>query len=300
MSDQPPYFAFYPRDFAASGKVEAMTTEEVGAYMLLLCKAWLHDPPCAIPDDDRILARWTRLGDRWSTAKAAVLSCFSKRADGFLYQERLEHEYRALRSLQRQRSEGGKRGAAKRWVSHGSPNGPPIGEPMAKDGTSSSPPIRGDVQPDVPGFVSVDSSDARARKVAALIAATDPPPSGPFYDTAEDLLAGLFGRQGGLPCHESRYLGEFAVWIESQPPPSIHGETVTAEVLALRCVEAAVQDRIDGTVKGAVAWCRQVYDRCVRQGCWPHQTPERKSKFEVVKPKRDIDRLVREEINGSG
>ena len=65
--DDPPYFPFYPDDFACDGKVEAMTTEEVGAYTLLLCKAWREDPPGSIPDDDRVRARWTRLTpDRWT------------------------------------------------------------------------------------------------------------------------------------------------------------------------------------------------------------------------------------------
>ena len=45
--NDPPYFPFYPDDFASDGKVEAMTTEEVGAYTLLLCKAWREDPPGA-------------------------------------------------------------------------------------------------------------------------------------------------------------------------------------------------------------------------------------------------------------
>lgn len=119
-----------------------MTTEQVGAYLLLLCKAWLNDPPCSIPDDDEILSRWTRLGDRWSSVKARVLVCFTLRTDGNWYQERLEVEYRKFRSYQRQAAENGKRGAKKRWGGYSDPNSPPngvaIATPLGSDGSSSS------------------------------------------------------------------------------------------------------------------------------------------------------------------
>jgi uncharacterized protein YdaU (DUF1376 family) len=44
-----PAFMFYPDDFTSDGKVEAMTTEEVGAYLLLLCKAWREKPRQPFP-----------------------------------------------------------------------------------------------------------------------------------------------------------------------------------------------------------------------------------------------------------
>ena len=37
-----PYFAFYANDFV--GGVKLFTTEEVGAYMLLLCYQWTNGP----------------------------------------------------------------------------------------------------------------------------------------------------------------------------------------------------------------------------------------------------------------
>ncbi len=92
-----PYFPFYPKDFAADGKVEAMTTLEVGAYMLLLCKAWHETPPCSVPDDDSVLARWARLTEsEWSQARTRIRACWQLR-DGRLYQPRLEAEYRKVR-----------------------------------------------------------------------------------------------------------------------------------------------------------------------------------------------------------
>lgn len=112
MSDtRPPYFPLYVLDFAGSGRVEAMTTEAVGAYILLLCKAWHQDPPCSLPDDDRTLARWSRLSDDdWSSVKLTVRACWERRADGRLYQPRLDREWRKLRELQRKKADAGRKG----------------------------------------------------------------------------------------------------------------------------------------------------------------------------------------------
>ena len=80
-TNHPPAFLFYPEDFSSDSKVEAMTTEEVGAYTLLLCKSWRESPPGSIPDDDVVLARWARLAsDRWTVCRAAVLAAFSFRS----------------------------------------------------------------------------------------------------------------------------------------------------------------------------------------------------------------------------
>jgi uncharacterized protein YdaU (DUF1376 family) len=110
-----PFFKFYPTDFAASGKVEAMTTEAVGAYILLLGKAWHQSPPCSLPADPHILAKWSRLGvDGWAGVEAMVLACWTKRGDGRLYNARLESEYIKATREREAKSEGGKRSAAAR------------------------------------------------------------------------------------------------------------------------------------------------------------------------------------------
>lgn len=117
---RPPYFPFYPDDFVSDGDVEAMRTEEVGAYILLLCKAWREDPPCSIPNDDRLLAKWSRLTDQaWLEARPAVLACWDLRRDGRLYQKRLRLEYEKLRTRHRLLSQQGRIGAAKKWLGQG-------------------------------------------------------------------------------------------------------------------------------------------------------------------------------------
>lgn len=87
-----PAFQFYPGDFLADPKVQAMRPEEVGAYLLLLCAEWLDGP---LPDDHGFLARICRLGAaEFSQAWQAVGRCFRPVEDrpGFLENPRLERE----------------------------------------------------------------------------------------------------------------------------------------------------------------------------------------------------------------
>ena len=91
---RPPYFAFYPTDFANDFNVEAMSTLQVGAYMLLLCKAWQADPPASLPSDDAVLARFARVELAvWLEIKPGVLGAFKLDAGGRWHSKRLRSEY---------------------------------------------------------------------------------------------------------------------------------------------------------------------------------------------------------------
>jgi uncharacterized protein YdaU (DUF1376 family) len=126
---------FYPDDFSSDGKVEAMSTEEVGAYMLLLCKSWREDPPGSIPTDDAVLARWARLTpDRWAECRTGVLAAFSLGTDSRWHQPRLRSEYNKLLEAQRKKQEAGLAGARGRWQPHADANA----VALAKDAISSS------------------------------------------------------------------------------------------------------------------------------------------------------------------
>lgn len=115
-ADRPDYFAFYPSDFTDDIKVEAMTAEQVGAYILLLCKAWQSDPPATLPADDRVLAKLARVSaETWDRIKAGVLAPFSPFSSGGpeevlstpeqrLVQKRLAAEYdKASRKIRQYR-----------------------------------------------------------------------------------------------------------------------------------------------------------------------------------------------------
>lgn len=110
-----PYFPFYPKDFAADNKVEAMALEEVGAFVLLLCKAWEEDVPGTLPDDDTTLARWARMSpDAWKRSREKVLSPFTKEPDGRLHQKKMKQVFEELKKRYRAASSASKRRWSKR------------------------------------------------------------------------------------------------------------------------------------------------------------------------------------------
>jgi uncharacterized protein YdaU (DUF1376 family) len=91
-----------------------MDAEEVGAYFLLLCYAWLSDTQGVLANDDELLARLTRLGSRWPQHKAAVLRAFVV-TDKRLVQKRMVAEAKPTAERIARAEAVGKKGAAARW-----------------------------------------------------------------------------------------------------------------------------------------------------------------------------------------
>lgn len=120
-----PAFLFYPDDFTSDGKVEAMTTEEVGAYILLLCKAWRESPVGSIPADDAVLARWTRQTPaRWAECKPKVLAAFKLGTDSRWHQRRMRNDHKKLMAKRKKRVNAAIAGALAKW-GNGPPKPPP-------------------------------------------------------------------------------------------------------------------------------------------------------------------------------
>ena len=89
-----------------------LTTEEHGAYLLLMIEAWRR-PDCNLPDDDKMLARLSGIGvARWPEIKPVVMAFWVRDGRRKVWtQKRLlkERSYVAQKSaLQREK-------AAKRW-----------------------------------------------------------------------------------------------------------------------------------------------------------------------------------------
>lgn len=142
----PPAFLFYPADFI-SGTM-ALSVEQKGAYISLLCYQWMND---SIPDDPMSVARITGIPPvttadgsaiaqpclSHSSAIAQLLAAkFTKCADGSLQNEKLERVRSERASFYENRSKFGQKGAEVRWkhgsaiakpsLSHSSANGKPI------------------------------------------------------------------------------------------------------------------------------------------------------------------------------
>jgi uncharacterized protein YdaU (DUF1376 family) len=133
----------YPNDFLGSAKVGMMTTEEIGAYLLLLLLDWQED---GFDYQAPRLARWCRLPTaRFTKAWAAIGPCFTADAAGRLRNPRLERERlkqadwreksrkgaaktnEKRAAEERQSERGGARGGDGMAHANGSPTGSPNG-----------------------------------------------------------------------------------------------------------------------------------------------------------------------------
>lgn len=108
-----PAFQFYPADFLADANVAVMTTEEVGAYLILTLFAWREN---GLPDDVEELSALAKMPlDRFKTSwERRLARCFEKREDGRFVHPRLEAEREKQAAFRQRMSEVGKRGGRPR------------------------------------------------------------------------------------------------------------------------------------------------------------------------------------------
>lgn len=110
MTKQSAWMPIYIGDYL--GDTQRLTTEQHGAYLLLLMDYWREGPP---PADDAVLAQITRLPlERWQAMKKTILRYF-KEVDGELVHGRVEAEKAKAEANQERRSEKAKKAAQARW-----------------------------------------------------------------------------------------------------------------------------------------------------------------------------------------
>jgi uncharacterized protein YdaU (DUF1376 family) len=112
MADRAPAFQFYPKDFLSDRNVMAMSYEERGVYITLLCICWLEGSiPADLAQTARALGMTPRsFGKVWT----GICSCFEKNPEGFVH-PRLEKERSKQAEWRDKSKRGGQLGAAKRW-----------------------------------------------------------------------------------------------------------------------------------------------------------------------------------------
>jgi uncharacterized protein YdaU (DUF1376 family) len=110
------------------GDTMRLTTEQHGAYLLMLMEYWRTGP---LPDDDDELAAITKLDvDRW-LAHRKKLSRFFVIEDGVWRQKRIERELAAAQSRRKAATENGKKGGR---PPKGKTQKKPTGYPNETDG----------------------------------------------------------------------------------------------------------------------------------------------------------------------
>lgn len=102
-----PYFPLYVADYALD--TMHLSTVEHGAYLLLLMQAWSR-PGCALPDDDALMRKLTRLDAKgWAKIKPTVMA-FWDLEDGYWTQGRLKKEWDRVTKLADVARSNGKKG----------------------------------------------------------------------------------------------------------------------------------------------------------------------------------------------
>lgn len=104
------WMPLYVSDYLAD--TAHLSTEEHGAYFLLLMHAWVNNG--VLPDDDERLRRITRMEAKaWKSSKSELRAFFYQH-EGVLRHHRVDTELQRAQALVNQRSEAGKASAAKR------------------------------------------------------------------------------------------------------------------------------------------------------------------------------------------
>lgn len=102
----PPFMQLYPADYL--GDTQHLTTEQHGAYLLLLMTMWRLGG--SLPNDPVKLARIARVSPRrWHLVAPEVMAFFDVEGDT-VTQKRLVEEYQKALSISEKRSASGKRG----------------------------------------------------------------------------------------------------------------------------------------------------------------------------------------------
>lgn len=121
------------------GDTTHLSTFEHGAYLLLLIVSW-RSSGCCLPDDDMLLARFTRMTrDKWRKVRPVLEPFFTVR-DGFWHQARLQDELQHLRSQRAQQSKAGKASAAAKSLKRANRDSTGVDAPLQRNGNGGSTP----------------------------------------------------------------------------------------------------------------------------------------------------------------
>lgn len=125
-----PSFQFYPADYLADAKVQALSIEGEGCYIRLMSYCWREG---SIPSDRVAIAKLCKGYDGPGIDEALSLFVRGEKR-GTLVHKRIDKERKLQQERSKFLSERGLSGALKRWHK----DGVAINRPMLKNGSSSS------------------------------------------------------------------------------------------------------------------------------------------------------------------
>lgn len=137
MKAPSPAFSLYPKDIASDERCQLMDLDEFGAYMRLLCHAWIEG---SIPSDPTRLARLLGVGGaKFAAVWPAVAPCWeaSEVEPGRLIQSRQERQRAEQLARSALQAERGARGGKSR-VSNKTPK-PALASSLSREQAGSKP-----------------------------------------------------------------------------------------------------------------------------------------------------------------
>lgn len=115
MSNASAWMPLYIGDYL--GDTQRLTTEQHGAYFLLILDYWRNGPP---PDSEELLRQITKLDKQAWRKHRPVLSRMFEIKDGLWHHKRVEKEKRLAVDHARRRSEKARLAAEARWAGQSS------------------------------------------------------------------------------------------------------------------------------------------------------------------------------------
>jgi uncharacterized protein YdaU (DUF1376 family) len=154
-------------DFLSDPHVAAMDPAEVGAFWLLLLYAAQQGG--SLPNDDALLARLSRLGDKWQDHRARVLAAWVVTPSS-ITQKRLKQEVQAAAGRRAAARASGKLGAKSRWAKEkdGDPNGDAMAMPWL-NGSGLEPTAKEEPKDAAAPRSSAPDPEANQRSVLGLL-----------------------------------------------------------------------------------------------------------------------------------
>jgi uncharacterized protein YdaU (DUF1376 family) len=133
------WFPFYVGDYL--GDTQRLTTEQHGAYLLLILDYWRAGPP---PDDDEVLRQITKLDAKaWRRQRPALARMFQV-TDGEWHHKRIDKELASAEENAERRSSKAQKAAQARW-GDASSNARSMPEAMLGECPPQSPPPKEEV-----------------------------------------------------------------------------------------------------------------------------------------------------------
>lgn len=157
----------------ASELVALGTADECWYALMLWCRAWQQIPPASLPNDDRVLAAFSRAGSKWKKVREIALRGFVLCSDGRLYHRVLSEEAKTAWDKRKKYQERSAKANGKRW---------------SKDGTKDS---KDDPTRIEQGILQGEQKDSLRPPVEVDVEVTDKPtvPNGTGADAPGELSA---------------------------------------------------------------------------------------------------------------